>query len=76
MPRRAAGEHEIGDVGAGDQQQESDGGKQHQQRTARVFNQFFAGGIKAQSDEGIEAGVAVLVGDTRLEGVELGVRLR
>lgn len=66
-------EHEVGDVGAGDQQDEYDRTERELHQKGKVLGGFFADGPRDESDAVIGLGVSGC--DARGDGCELGVDL-
>ena len=74
LPRFGAGEHEAGDVGAGDEQHEADGAEQHEQRLPQVAEEFPIERRDLHGAAFIGSGVSRL--QSKRNAIELGLRLR
>ena len=71
--RRGAGEQEVRDVGAGDQQDNPHSSQQHQERSAHVFDEFVLEGLDVGSQASVRGRVEL--NQVLLDRAHLRVRL-
>ena len=76
VARRRAREHQVGDVGAGDEQHEPDRAEQHEQRDAHVADDVVEQRLFAQRPAAAPVVVRIHFEHTRGDGGEIGVELR
>ena len=72
MPGGGASKHEVRDVGASDQQYQSNGAQDHEQRGAYIADDLFL--ERLDQDLHIGVGVGIGAGQIPADGVDFGLR--